>query len=170
MPTTDIQLGQVLLAQARKAIADALGLPAPAAPDHPQLADRRRARRRTRLHPPATRLPAPDRAGGPGRSPRRRARADRLVIDLHTRRFVVIRCPLGVQRRRETRPCAGCLLLRQRHRSATHSTHRQHTRYQNSNCRQFHEQTFRLKTHHSEITTTTVESVHDICVTVTVTN
>jgi hypothetical protein len=35
MPTTDTQLGQVLLAQARKAIADALGLPAPAAPDHP---------------------------------------------------------------------------------------------------------------------------------------
>jgi len=40
MPTTDTQLGQVLLAQARKAIADALGLPAPAAPDHPQLAER----------------------------------------------------------------------------------------------------------------------------------
>ena len=40
MPTTDTQLGQILLAQARKAIADALGLPAPAAPDHPQLAER----------------------------------------------------------------------------------------------------------------------------------
>ena len=40
MPTTDTQLGQVLLAQARKAIADALGLPAPAAQDHPQLAER----------------------------------------------------------------------------------------------------------------------------------
>ena len=40
MPTTDTQLGQILLAQARKAIADALGLPAAAAPDHPQLAER----------------------------------------------------------------------------------------------------------------------------------
>ena len=40
MPTTDTQLGKVLLAQARQAIADALGLPAPAAPDHPQLAER----------------------------------------------------------------------------------------------------------------------------------
>ena len=40
MPTTDTQLGKVLLAQARQAIADALGLPAPAAPEHPQLAER----------------------------------------------------------------------------------------------------------------------------------
>ena len=40
MPTTDTQLGKVLLAQARQAIADALGLPAPATPDHPQLAER----------------------------------------------------------------------------------------------------------------------------------
>ena len=40
MPTTDIELGKVLLAQARKAIADALGLPAADAPDHPQLAER----------------------------------------------------------------------------------------------------------------------------------
>ncbi|MCK6387515.1 MAG: AmmeMemoRadiSam system protein A [Zoogloea sp.] len=40
MPTTDIQLGKVLLAHARQAIADALGLPATAAPDHPQLAGR----------------------------------------------------------------------------------------------------------------------------------
>ena len=40
MPTTDPQLGKVLLAQARQAIAEALGLPATAAPDHPQLAER----------------------------------------------------------------------------------------------------------------------------------
>lgn len=40
MPTTDTELGQILLAQARRAIADALGLPAPAAPDAPRLAGR----------------------------------------------------------------------------------------------------------------------------------
>jgi hypothetical protein len=46
MPTTDTQLGQVLLAQARKAIADALGLPAPRRRTTPA----RRARRHLR-HP-----------------------------------------------------------------------------------------------------------------------
>jgi len=40
MPTTDTELGQILLAQARRAIADALGLPAPDAPDDPRLAGR----------------------------------------------------------------------------------------------------------------------------------
>ncbi len=40
MPTTDAALGHALLTHARKAIADALGLPAPAAVDHPDLAGR----------------------------------------------------------------------------------------------------------------------------------
>lgn len=40
MPTTDTDLGNVLLAHARQAIAEALKLPAPAAPDHPLLAER----------------------------------------------------------------------------------------------------------------------------------
>jgi len=40
MPSTDNPLGRVLLAQARKAIADALDLPAPASFDDPQLAQR----------------------------------------------------------------------------------------------------------------------------------
>ena len=40
MPTTDAEFGQILLAQARKAIADALDLPAPASFDDPQLAQR----------------------------------------------------------------------------------------------------------------------------------
>ena len=39
MPTTDT-LGPVLLAQARKAIADALGQSAPPPPEHPQLKER----------------------------------------------------------------------------------------------------------------------------------
>lgn len=40
MPTTDAALGHALLSHARKAIADALGLPAPGAADHPRLARR----------------------------------------------------------------------------------------------------------------------------------
>jgi len=40
MPTTDPRLGHALLTQARKAIADALGVPAPAAADHPDLDQR----------------------------------------------------------------------------------------------------------------------------------
>lgn len=40
MPTTDAALGRALLSHARKAIADQLELPAPAATDHPRLAQR----------------------------------------------------------------------------------------------------------------------------------
>lgn len=40
MPTTDALLGRALLSQARKAIAEALGLDAPAGLDHPDLAKR----------------------------------------------------------------------------------------------------------------------------------
>ena len=66
-------------------------------------------------------------------------RAHRLVIDLHASGLVVLRSPLGIQRRRKRGAGARNLLLRH---GARKRSSRSHTSHQNTNHGHFHEDTF----------------------------
>ena len=66
-------------------------------------------------------------------------RAHRLIVDPHASGLVVVRSPLGIQRRRKRGASARNLLLRHGTRKCSS---RSHTSHQNTNHGHFHEDTF----------------------------